>query len=212
MKWIGQYYGFLNYLWGMGADHSIDRRIARWQSYIYIWKVDSARTAYIEYQKLYEIKKLIDSEEFTAMEELTPEGRAYLFRRLPVQEMETAIIGLSNAQDVITGDQEATMNGQSKEDLEYELQQRVSDPNMTYLGSVALLATIKRLRTDVETQRTTLNQIQSNLAATYARIQMMNIEEQGVSQSYNTNELMKIVLGVSQMPNDTTTWRANRPQ
>jgi hypothetical protein len=162
------------------------------------------RDNYKEKQRLLSIQAEIDAEEYKAMEELTPEGRAYLYHRLPIEAMETAILSLANVSDVIRDFEEKD----KKKDK--SIQDEISNPDITYLGSMALLATIKQQRMDVETQKATIQQIQSNMATMYARLQMMEIEQQASAQNQNTEELKKIVIGHSYSKEERLSWQANR--
>jgi hypothetical protein len=207
--WIKQYYGFLNYLWSLG-NVDAQKRWKHFEYYTYRWQLDSMKITDMNLDKLKTIKTIIDDEEFEAMDMLTDEGKAYLFRRLPLEEMETAITALVNVSDVLEGDLYSDGDTQSKEDLIYDLQQRVFDDNNTYLKTMTLLATIKRHRTDIEAQITTLRQIQSNMATNYARVQMMELEEEMVAQAYHTNHIKRIVLGV-EINSNNDSWLANRP-
>jgi len=193
-RWIYHYgYGFLDYLWSLGDVEGMQSRYKRYQGYVYEWQIDSTKMARAKYKKLEEIKKGIESEEFAAMEALSDEGRTYLFHRLPVEEIETAIVGLSNVIDIIGGDVKQADNVQSKNDLIRELEERANDPSNTYLTTQRILATIKMERTNIEGQRATLQQIQSNLAHFYARVQMMDAEEKASIQGQSTELLKSIV-------------------
>ena len=194
MGWIYKYgYGFLDYLWSLGNVEGIQSRYTRYQSYIYEWQLDSMRMERENIKKLAVIKKGIESEEFAAIEALSDSGRMYLFHRLPVEEMETAIIGLSNVIDIIGSDIDGTGGKKSKNNWLSELEDLANDENNTYLTTQRVLATIKMERTNIEGQRATLQQIQSNLAHFYARVQMMETEEKAMLQGASTEALKNIV-------------------
>jgi hypothetical protein len=209
MGWIYTYgYGFLNYLWGLGNVEGIQSLYTRYQSYIYEWQIDSTRMEREKFNKLQALKKKIESEEFTAMEALSDSGRMYLFHRLPVEEIETAIIGLSNVIDIIGSDIDTAGRKKSKNDWVFELEDLANDENNTYLTTQRVLATIKMERTNIEGQRTTLQQIQSNLAHFYARVQMMEMEEKAMLQGAST-ETLKNIVG-TKIPTDTANkWLPN---
>jgi hypothetical protein len=203
MRWISQYHGFLNFLRGFETKDLADRFSG---NYIQIWRADSIRATtrldVAEHARLVRIQSTINSEELAAMDALTEDGRALLFRRLPIEMQETAIIGLVHTRDIM---QSAENRSGSLETM----QRQVSNPNTTYLESKALLAHIKQQRADIETQRVTLQQIQSNMATIYARVQMMGMEEQAAAQDLNTRELARIV-NFARNSGEELSWEANR--
>jgi len=201
MRWINQYHGFMGYLWSLG-DVSVEKRFARKANYIYQWRADSLRADAREKNRLKQIQEKIDLEDFLEMEALSEKGRALLFKRLPIEAQETAIIGLSHVFDIMANDSAQTA-------VLEELQRNVSNRDITYLNSMELLANIKLRRTDMETQRATLQQIQSNMATMYARLQMMEMEEKAAAQGRNTEELKRI-LNMNRASGEELTWEANR--
>ena len=219
-RWIYHYgYGFLDYLWGLGDVEGIQSRHTRYASYVYEWKMDSTKAAVKNRKKFMEIKAKIESEEFKEMDALSGEGRMYLFHRLPVEEIETAVLGLANVIDIVGSDVQqyeykydkggkivdSTLT-KGKNDLIFDLEDRINDASNTYLTSQRLLATIKMERTNVEGQRATLQQIQSNLAHFYARVQMMDIEERAAVQKQSADILQGIVRANSKSKIKNTTW------
>jgi hypothetical protein len=186
MKWINDSYRFMDYLWGLG-DVSVGNRFKdRYEKYIDIYELDSTIE---ENSDLKVLKDVIDWEEKISMEDTTKqEGRAYLFHFLPITQQETALSALMGVMDVMEG------SVVGKDDMFEVLQNELVNPQITYLGSMALLANIKQHRTDVEAQRTILRQIQSNMATMYARVQMMEMEEEAVSLGKSVEEL-KLLMG-----------------
>ena len=190
--WINHTYRFMDYL----SEHGrvdVRNRFVRYQHYLHQWRADSTRMAARERADIARIQEVINSQEFQAMEELTNEGRVFLFRRLPLEMQETAIQSLVHTYEILADG--ATRGNGSKEDKIEYFQDNVSNPNITYLGSMALLASIKQERAALEAQRVMLRQMQSSMSAIYARVQMMPMEEEAVRLARNTHELRRITGG-----------------
>lgn len=205
---ISNFHGFLHFLDGFKGSDASDRTAYLNSRYVPI-TVDN----YVDATNSDDIalSTQIFAEESGAMEAGTPAGKAYLFFELPKSEMLAGINGLVTVSSILDPSYQASENG-SQQQIPNEQQEvdditeMLNDDERTYLEELSLLAHIKQLRIEVETQRFQLSQQSAYMSTIFARSQMIDYEVDAAVRGYNTEEMKKIMGNLK--PKDS--WKVNR--